>query len=98
AGDPAQRPAQPVPLPAAGLPDFPGATTAFEVSHGGELLGALTLAKRPGEALTPVERRLAAQLAGQAGLVLHNAGLTSQLRERMAELSASRNGWWRPPT
>jgi signal transduction histidine kinase len=90
AGDPAPPPAQPVALPARGLPDFPGATTAFEVSHGGERLGALTLAKRPGEALTPVERRLAAQLAAQAGLVLHNAGLTSQLRERMAELSASR--------
>jgi signal transduction histidine kinase len=63
---------------------------AFEVSHGGERLGALTLAKRPGEALTPVEGRLAAQLAAQAGLVLHNAGLAGQLKERMAELRASR--------
>src|SRR5205814_1304118 len=77
-------------LVATGLPDFPGATTAFEVSHAGERLGALTLAKRPGEALTPVERRLAAQLAAQAGLVLHNAGLTGQLNERLAELRASR--------
>jgi signal transduction histidine kinase len=77
-------------LPPQGLPDVPGASNAFEVSHAGERLGALTLAKRPGEALTPVEGRLAAQLAAQAGLVLHNAGLTSQLHERMAELSASR--------
>jgi signal transduction histidine kinase len=77
-------------LPPHGLPVFPGATMAFEVSHAGERLGALTLAKRPGEALTPVEGRLAAQLAGQAGLVLHNAGLTDQLRERLAELRASR--------
>ena len=90
AGHPAQPPLQPIALPPHGLPDFPGATTAFEVSHGGERLGALTLAKRPGEALTPVERRLAAQLAAQAGLVLHNAGLTEQLKERMAELLASR--------
>ena len=81
---------QPIALPPHGLPDFPGTTTAFEVSHGGERLGALTLAKRPGEALTPVERRLAAQLAAQAGLVLRNAGLTEQLKERMAELLASR--------
>src|SRR6185295_9736259 len=44
-------------------------------------------AQRPAQ---PVELPLAAQLAAQAGLVLHNAGLTSQLRERMAELSASR--------
>jgi signal transduction histidine kinase len=87
--DPLQR-CVAVPLPPHGLPVFPGATTAFEVSHGGERLGALTLAKRPGEALTPVEARLAAQLAAQAGLVLHNAGLTEQLKERMAELRVSR--------
>jgi len=80
----------PVPLPRQGLPALPGLTMAFEVSHGGERLGALALAKRPGEALTPVEGRLAAQLAAQAGLVLHNAGLTGQLKERMAELRASR--------
>ena len=80
----------PIALPRQGLPDFPGATMAFEVSHGGERLGALALAKPPGEALTPVEGRLAAQLAAQAGLVLHNAGLTGQLKERMAELRASR--------
>ena len=87
--DPLQR-CVAVPLPPHGLPVFPGATTAFEVSHGGERLGALTLAKRPGEALTPVESRLAAQLAAQAGLLLQNAGLTEQLKERMAELRASR--------
>jgi signal transduction histidine kinase len=80
----------PAPLPPQGLPAFPGVTMAFEVSHAGERLGALTLAKRPGEALTPVESRLAAQLAAQAGLVLHNAGLTGQLKERLAELRASR--------
>jgi signal transduction histidine kinase len=76
--------------PGGGLPAFPSATAAFEVRHGTDRLGALTLAKRPGEALTPVERRLAGQLAAQAGLVLHNAGLTEQLTERMAELRASR--------
>jgi signal transduction histidine kinase len=77
-------------LPARGLPDLPGITMAFEVSHAGERLGALALAKRPGEALTPVEARLAARLAAQAGLALRNAGLTDQLKERMAELQASR--------
>src|SRR5262252_275330 len=88
--DDAERNGVAIALPPQGLPEFPGVTKAFEVSHAGERLGALTLAKRPGEALTPIERRLAAQLAAQAGLVLHNAGLTGQLRERMAELSASR--------
>jgi signal transduction histidine kinase len=88
--DDAERRCEPIVLPPRGLPAFPGATVAFEVSHAGERLGALTLAKRPGEALTPVEGRLAAQLASQAGLVVHNAGLTDQLKERMAELRASR--------
>jgi len=88
--DDAERDGVAIALPPQGLPDVPGATNAFEVSHAGERLGALTLAKRPGEALTPVERRLAAQLAAQAGLALHNAGLTEQLKERMAELLASR--------
>jgi signal transduction histidine kinase len=86
----AERRYEAIALPPRGLPAIPGVTMAFEVSHGGERLGALTLTKRPGEALTPVEGRLAAQLAAQAGLALHNAGLTDQLRERMAELRASR--------
>jgi Histidine kinase len=73
-------------LPGAGLPALPGATVTFGVSHEGHLLGALALSKRPGETLTPLERRLAAQ----AGLALHNAGLTDELTERMAELRASR--------
>ena len=88
--DDAERRGMAIALPPQGLPEFPGVTKAFEVSHAGERLGALTLAKRPGEALTPVEGRLAAQLAGQAGLVLRNARLADQLRDRMAELRASR--------
>jgi signal transduction histidine kinase len=79
-----------VALPPEGLPALPGVTMSFEVSHRGERLGALTLTKRPGEALTPTEGKLAAQLATQAGLVLRNAGLTGQLQERLAELRASR--------
>ena len=84
------QPRETVALPPEGLPAFASATMAFGVSHRGERLGALTLTKRPGEALTPTEGRLAAQLAAQAGLVLRNAGLTGQLQERMAELRASR--------
>jgi signal transduction histidine kinase len=87
--EPAQ-PRETLALPSDGLPAFAGATMAFEVSHRGERLGALTLTKRPDEALTPTEGKLAAQLAAQAGLVLRNAGLTSQLQDRMAELRASR--------
>ena len=84
--DDAERSGVAIALPRQGLPEFPGVTRAFEVSHAGEPLGALTLAKRPGEALTPVEGRLAAQ----AGLVLRNARLADQLKDRRAELHASR--------
>ena len=60
------------------------------VQHQGELLGALSVTKRSGEALTPVEENLVAHLAGQAGLVLKNVGLTADLQARLAELRASR--------
>lgn len=58
--------------------------------HQGELLGALGVTKRTGEALTPVEENLLIHLAGQAGLVLKNVGLTSALQARLEELRASR--------
>jgi signal transduction histidine kinase len=48
------------------------------------------VAKRPGENLTPVEGKLMSDLAAQAGLLLHNIGLTQQLRARLADLQASR--------
>ena len=60
------------------------------MDYQGETLGALSVAKRPGETLTPVEGKLMSDLAAQAGLVLHNIGLTEQLRARLAELQASR--------
>jgi signal transduction histidine kinase len=60
------------------------------VSHGGEILGALSVSKRSGEALTPTEKKLLADLAAQAGLVLRNIGLTQQLIARLDELQASR--------
>jgi signal transduction histidine kinase len=67
-----------------------GADRVAPVDYQGETLGALTVAKRPGETLTPVEAKLMSDLAAQAGLVLHNIGLTGQLRARLAELRASR--------
>jgi signal transduction histidine kinase len=60
------------------------------VRHQGELLGALTVSKRHGESLTPVEEKLLADLAAQAGLVLKNVGLTADLEARLEELRASR--------
>jgi signal transduction histidine kinase len=72
------------------LSDMPAADRAVEVRHQGELLGALTVSKRPGESLTPVEEKLLADLASQAGLVLKNVGLTAQLLQRLEDLRASR--------
>jgi signal transduction histidine kinase len=72
------------------LPDMLDADRAVEVRHQGELLGALTVTKRKGESLTPVEEKLVRDLAAQAGLVLKNVGLTSELLARLEDLRASR--------
>ena len=71
-------------------PAITGADRVALVYYQGEALGALSVAKRPGETLTPVEGKLMSDLAAQAGLLLHNIGLTEQLRARLAELQASR--------
>ena len=81
---------EPVSMRDGALPDLPGATRAIAVRHQGELLGALSLVKRRGESLTPMEEKLLDDLAGQAGLVLKNVGLTADLQQRLAELRASR--------
>jgi len=59
-----------------------------EVRHQGEALGMLTVKKRPGEPLTPVEQKLVDDLAAQAGHVLRNVRLTSELQARLDEISA----------
>ena len=82
-------PRQRMPL-AGAAPAISGTERVSLVEYQGETLGALTVAKRPGENLMPVESKLMSDLAAQAGLVLHNIGLTEQLRARLAELQASR--------
>jgi signal transduction histidine kinase len=72
------------------LPPLPGSTWSVDVRHQGELLGALSVAKRRGETLTPIEEKLVVDLAHQAGLVLKNVGLTAELLHRIDELRASR--------
>ena len=71
-------------------PVITGADRVALVDYQGETLGALSVAKRPGETLTPVEGKLMSDLAAQAGLILHNIGLSEQLRARLVELRASR--------
>ncbi|MFC5177182.1 GAF domain-containing sensor histidine kinase [Nocardioides taihuensis] len=71
----------------AATPGWDPGTRRLPVLHGGEELGLLVLRERPGAALTPVEQRLFATLAGQAGLVLRGAQLRGALDQRLAELS-----------
>jgi signal transduction histidine kinase len=68
------------------LPRLPEADASFPVRHQGELLGALALAKPASDPLSTTDERLASDLAGQAGLVLSNARLTTDLESRIDEL------------
>jgi signal transduction histidine kinase len=70
------------------LPPVPGVSRIVPVRHQGELLGALSVNKRAGEALTPVEEKLLTDLAAQAGLVMRNVRLTVELQERLRESSS----------
>lgn len=80
----------PISLNGQELPEIDGVDYALAVRHQGELLGALTVSKRPGESLTPMEQKLVADLAAQAGLLLKNAGLAADLQARLEDLRASR--------
>ena len=69
---------------------IPAADRSVLVRHQGEVLGALTVTKRRGESITPIEVKLMDDLAHQAGLVLKNVGLTADLQARLVDLRASR--------
>lgn len=59
------------------------------VRQGGELLGVLAVEEREDVPLTPVEERLFAGLADQAGLVLRGVRLRAELVHRLTQLSTS---------
>lgn len=75
--------------PADGRLDRTGATGVHEapVSHAGVRLGVLRLKEREDQPLTPIEERLIAGLADQAGLVLHGVQLRAELSNRLLDLS-----------
>jgi signal transduction histidine kinase len=56
------------------------------VTHQGEDLGALSIAKGPGDRLTPGEENLTRDLASQAGLVLRNVKLIEDLKASRVRL------------
>jgi signal transduction histidine kinase len=81
-----------VPMPEANvLPALPDVDGAFAVSHQGELLGALAVRKSRGEALTPTDRKVAADLAGQAGLALRNVRLVEDLKASRQRIVAAQD-------
>ena len=69
----------------------PGATATVPVRYQGELLGALSVTKAPGEALTSADTKLLADVASQAGLVLRNVGLIEELRASRQRLVAAQD-------
>jgi signal transduction histidine kinase len=87
---PATDDAPALPMGDSALPAVPDASLVLPVRHRGDLLGALSLTKPPGERLTPTEEKLAADLASGAGLVLRNVRLSEELLARLEDLRASR--------
>jgi signal transduction histidine kinase len=79
-----------VELNGSAVPSIPHADRIVLVRHQGDVLGALTVTKRRGESLTPIEVKLMDDLAHQAGLVLKNVGLSADLQARLDDLRASR--------
>jgi signal transduction histidine kinase len=60
---------------------------SIPVGYGGALLGTLRLQEQSARPLSPVEERLFAGLAAQAGLALHGAQLRTQLATRLEDLA-----------
>ena len=64
-----------LPKPTERLPD-----EIVPVRHQGELLGTVSIEKKPGDSLTPTERKLVPDLGSESGLVRRNVALIADLR------------------
>jgi signal transduction histidine kinase len=73
-------PLDPLPVDGEAMPPVPGADLAIPVLRQGELLGAISVWMPKGEPLRPAGQQLVADVASQAGLVLSNAALVTDLR------------------
>ncbi len=65
---------------------------SLDVGYQGEVIGSIDVAERPDQPLRPGEERLLEDLAGQAGLALHNVRLTEELELRAGELAVQAEG------
>src|SRR6266542_3962085 len=72
-------PTRPIELTGDDVPPIAEAGRVYPIRHQGELLGALAVRKSPGDRVAPAEDTLLAHLASQAGLVLRNVRLVSEL-------------------
>jgi signal transduction histidine kinase len=86
--DAADRPA--IPITGEEIPSIEG-EDAFEVKDRGEVLGALSVRMPPNDPLDPSKRKLALDLARQAGLVLRNVRLIEELRESRRRIVAAQD-------
>jgi signal transduction histidine kinase len=80
-----------VPLTDGSSVEVPGASRTAPVRHQGELLGALSIHKPPGDPVSPVEDRLLSDVASQAGLVLRNVGLIEDLKASRQRIVAAQD-------
>ncbi|HXN58768.1 MAG TPA: histidine kinase [Candidatus Angelobacter sp.] len=64
-----------------------GSDCVVSVQDQGEVLGALSIRKARGDAVTPRDEKMLADLASPAGVVLRNLRLTHELRAQLAEIS-----------
>ena len=71
--------------PAGAHPEY--ADRVLPVSYRGDPMGEIAVTKAVSEALTPGENKLLTDLATQAGLVMHNVRLTTELQTHVAEIS-----------
>jgi signal transduction histidine kinase len=60
----------------------------LNISHRGEAVGEISVAKLTTDPITPAEEKLLADLASQGGLALHNVRLTEELQDRLETISA----------
>ncbi len=80
-----------IPLVDDGPIEVPGASRVVGVKHQGELLGALSVQKAPGDPVTSTEERLLDDVASQAGLVLRNVRLIEELRASRQRIVAAQD-------
>ncbi len=72
--------------------DFPELSwqASTPVRHGGEILGALSITKPPGESVTGIDEKMLDDVASGTGLLMRNIGLNAELAQRAEQLRASR--------